>query len=448
MEGLDEASAQAFREAKWCFTDEEFPNITNSFLCHRLPNTIGRIFAENSGNGETQSSRSTPDSTTDFLERAKCVFSAPFLRHLGAKFDAFDSLCGDSLAGGFLSAKSYEAWAAVFAENTLHYYLEAPARKSHEPGPIAAGKRMPIPQFDGTGDEPTPPAPMRQIVLKGKTIKEAWHQNEDIRRMTGFERLPNQNWTPSVPGGAPVFHGTSRHLRSADGEANIDLAFSQNPTKLERVPGLTQLYPATPDLAGIFTSFSALRSFLWAVFVGDVIRDPPGPSHATVLDKPFRMRDQPYRGVLLAQFHSTQPAPSGISWYQIPVGKEDAWRWALVNPEPRHPRTSEGWWKVGLGVLHGQDTADFPDLVHGKDLPSLRQCLGPFPCNRAFLWQSAWISDKSALALQKKISEIYAISFEREEEQPETTSGKKESAFRTFGRKLGKKFTGKKGGKQ
>ncbi|MBE3045229.1 hypothetical protein IMZ48_22290 [Candidatus Bathyarchaeota archaeon] len=239
----------------------------------------------------------------------------PFIRHLDAKFDAFDTLCGEKIAGGFLSTGSYEAWVNVIADNTPRHYLAAAStsQRLYEPGPTATGKRMPIPQFDGTGDEPTPPAPMKQIVLKGKTIKEAWAQNEDIRSMTEFERLPHQNWTPSVPGGAPVFHGTSRHLKSADGEANIDLAFSQNPTGLERVEGLTQLYPATKDLAGIFTSFSAIRSFLWSVFVGDVIQDPPGPSRATVLDKPFRMRDQPYKGVVLAQFHSTQPAPSGIS---------------------------------------------------------------------------------------------------------------------------------------
>lgn len=98
--------------------------------------------------------------------------------------------------------------------------------------------------------------------------------------------------------------------------------------------------------------------------------------------------------------------------------------------------------------IHGRDTTEFPDLIHGKDLPSIQNRLRQFPCQRALLWQSAWMTREAMLALNQRGTAIRAISFEREE--PQAPEREKKDCFSTMTRALGKEFkkiVGKKSGK-
>lgn len=402
-----------------------------------LDMSISQIF-NRAGSGNEPDS--PPVSTEDFLAKSACVFSPAFSAHLREKFNTFDVVCGHPVADGFMSLDTTISWTSIITWNTLGHYLaivekedideEEDKKKPTEKKPLRFG----VPQFDGTDEGPLPPQEITQITLRGTTISQAWANSEAVRDFTEFDRINLQNWSPSVPGGAPVFRGTSTHLETSEWEQIMDHELSTNPTALGRVGGKTQLFPESNDCQGIYTSFSALRSFLWAVFHGEVIQDPPRPTAAATLRKPFRMRNQDFRGVLLLMFNTHQPAPPGMSSYQIPAGQEEAWLRA-VNVESRYRSSSRNPWTGQFKEIHGKDTTCFPDVIHGRDLPTLRTQLRAFPCNQALLWQSAWMSEGAAYSLNRGIAGIYAISFEVDPPLVEET--KKRGKVGTLGRKLG-----------
>lgn len=427
---------EAIRRAEWCFTEGSYPNISNAFRLACLPDTISRIFEEHSNDGNIAGD-SCPSSAKDLFSRASSVFSTSFVAHLELRFREFDILCGGPAADTFLSAGTYQTWTNTIADNAFRYYLATTSKEQHLEEPSRTSpESVSIPQFDAPFEAPAP-IPISQIHLKGSTLKQAWAENNDLRQLFPFERLPLQSWTPSTPGGAPIFHGTSHHLQDARCQADLDSALASYPTRLVRAPGRTQLYPLSHGISGFCTSFSALRSFLWAVFMSEVIQDPPRPSRASSLQQTFHMRGEAFTGIILVEFHSNQPAPPGLDWYQIPNGREEEWSSIALSLGP-YMSTTTNIWTDDLKAIHGQDTPKFPDIVHGKDLPPLQNSLRAFPCQRALLWQSAWMSEKAMVALNQRVSAIHAISFERT--GPLAPEKKKKGSFSTMTRALGDQF--------
>ncbi|KAK5997960.1 hypothetical protein PT974_00328 [Cladobotryum mycophilum] len=434
--------SRGLKKAQGCFTKPAFPTIRNGYYLCALPEAISSTFAYDAKNRED----TIPISAADLLSKTACIFSPKFLSHLAQKFKDFDKLCGEPLVDGFLSVHSCQEWALMITENTLHHYINS-AKKPNFPfcGASATKTRTPrspfitadatISQFDGPADSSPEPIPIKQIHLKGPDLKQAWRKNEDILDITKFERLLLGDWTPSKPGGAPVFHGTAMHLKDLRSQSVVDAMIGTNPTNVHRWPGKTQIYPNDKDFAGIFTSFSAARSFLWAVFKSEVIQDPPGSTPTTALQYQFRLRNQDYQGVILLQFDSCQPAPPNLSWYQIPAGQESAWI-DVVDPWSKSLDFHNIW--IGpLKAIHGKDTLTYPSVVHGKDIPSLHESLKGFPCKQALLWQTAWMSKEAALDLNKRISGIYAISWEMKEKETPAPEPKKLGKFATLTRKFG-----------
>lgn len=266
---------EALKRAEWCFHESAYPSIGNAFQLACLSDVISKIFREHL-NDDHDAEASSPSSVKDFLSKTASIFSRPFLAHLESKFEEFDKLCGEPVADGFLSVGTYHAWTNLIAANTIRYYRATTSDEQNlSEAPQKTSEIVDISQFDGHSDQPPSAIPVSQISLKGTTLKQAWAEKEEVGRLFSFERLPLQNWTPSTPGGAPVFHGTSHHLIDAESLRDLDNALSSNPTQLGRFPGETQLYPLSTDISGFYTSFSALRSFLWSVFNGEVIQDPP-----------------------------------------------------------------------------------------------------------------------------------------------------------------------------
>lgn len=432
--GYDDLLQLALERGKWCFTPDAFPTVGNGYRLACLDMSISQVF-NRAGSGDGPNS--LPVSTEDFLTKSSCVFSPAFSAHLREKFNTLDVACGQPVADGFMSLDTIISWTSIITWNTLGHYLAIVEKEDivEEEGKKKPTEKKP-PQFDGTEEGPLPLKEITQITLRGTTISQAWADNEAVKEFTGFDRHHLPNWSPSVPGRAPVFRDTSTHLETPEWEQIIDHELSTNPTALGRVRGKAQLFPESNDCQGIYTSFSALRSFLWAVFHGEVIQDPPRPTAlapATLL-KCFRMRNQDFRGILLLMFSSQQPTPQGMSSYQVPAGQEAAWLRA-VNFESRYKSSSRNAWTGHLKEIHGKDTASFPDIIHGRDLPTLRAQLRAFPCNQALLWQTAWMSEDAASSLNRGIVGIYAISFE--EITPLAKKMRKRGKVGTLGRKLG-----------
>lgn len=369
-----------------------------------------------------QKLRQPPTSVDDFITKMQGLFNAEFLQHFKEKCEAFDDLCGFLLSDAFIGHLSYLQWAELIGSNCFEACLRKVKGKNQM---LKAKSTFTASQFDGSSDQPLP---VTQIHLKGEDLKQAWATNSDTARISAFERLQLRDWTPSAMGGAEVFHGTT----ACDG---MDQALASTPTRLARSGLSSQVFPAG-DTVAIFTSFSVMRSFLWAAFKAAVIEDPPGPTPSGLLRTPFQLRGQTYHGVIVIKFHSSQPAPGGLTNYQIPVGQESAWN-HLVKQCGSSIIMGREFWRNNARSIHGQSTGGFPDIVHGKDLPGLRNALGEFPCNKSLLWQTAWISMEAADALNARAAHVYAISFEREEAPQSQSKNGKKKGVSGFARKFG-----------
>ncbi|KAL2761131.1 hypothetical protein ACRALDRAFT_1066500 [Sodiomyces alcalophilus JCM 7366] len=339
--------------------------------------------------------RQPPISVDDFIANMQGLFNDQFLQNFKEKCEAFDNLCGSPVSDAFIGHYSYLQWATIIGDGCFDAC------------------------FDGTSDEPDEPLPVTQIHLRGKTLKQAWQTNPDAPFISTFERLRLVGWTPSATNGAEVFHGTTPTTAVME-------SLASTPTRLSRFTSRSQIFPPGETQA-IFTSFSVMRAFLWAVFKASVIEDPPGPTESNALRNTFEFRGQTYQGVVVIKFWSSQPAPNGLTHYQIPVGQET--EWSSLAMQESSGKAGDFWRNV-VRSIHGQSTDDFPDLVHGKDLPYIQSALGQFPCNKNLLWQTAWISAEAAQALNARAAHIYMISFEREETTQSATESEPQSGKR------------------
>jgi hypothetical protein len=137
----------------------------------------------------------------------------------------------------------------------------------------------------------------------------------------------------------------------------------------------------------VWTAFSPFRTFLWAAFHADVICNFPTPI-VSKLTSEWKFENKTYKGVLLLQFSSNQPSPVGCSSYTIPPNQEEHWAaiatagGILPSEEP-----TRNLWERFVSI-HGQVRgSEWPDVVHGLELPSSRGILRRFTNHKTMLAQ-------------------------------------------------------------
>ena len=395
---------KTLKQASPCFKEEAFASIANGYRIAAVPHAV-KSLQLNRNNENPWALFANPSSVNDFISQTDHIFAPEFARHIQEKCAIFDRLCGAPISDAIFSELSLQERALEIVNNTLKFY-----DKPRPPFPGDRGRSR-----DGTSDSPPEarPIPITQMKLKGPTIKEAWRTNAAAQAINPLERVSLGQWNPSIstPSSLPVFHGTDAHLHENTAPI-LKQALEANPTMMRRAYGQTQLFPAG-QYCGIYTSFSAMRAFLWSCFKAEVIMDPPGPTTFSRLQQPFQLNGQNLRGTLLLEFDINQPAPAGLSWYMVPVGKESDW-FSRVRHSPSI-LTSTTAWGDSLKAIHGQDSLDYPDVTHGRDLPEIRNALADFPCNKTLLWQTAWMSEHAENILNERVTNIYAISFELED---------------------------------
>jgi hypothetical protein len=247
---------------------------------------------------------------------------------------------------------------------------------------------------------------LKQITLQGRTILDAWKSNAEAMDL-GFPASFPKDWSPAVPGFFDVFHGTFAHVR----HTGFREALSLSPFPgLRCSAAVNQIVPA--GFPCIYTSFSAVRSFLWAAFRAEVITDPPKRTVLDSLNTEWTSGGKIYRGVALFQFRSTQPAPSGLSYHIIEPGKEDAWFHAAKMSDTWAPTAADAWISKDLKNLHSSPEETWPDIVHGREINETRIKLRPFV--QDIFWRTTWCSLAAQCELNKRHKATYAISFELE----------------------------------
>jgi hypothetical protein len=224
-----------------------------------------------------------------------------------------------------------------------------------------------------------------QITLVGPNLLEAWNELSFTR---GLENAcPPENWSPLQHAGIYVYHGTAAHLGN---EAFINGLADRPFNGLVGKSNPNQITPGKDSIPIIWTSFSPFRAFLWAAFRADVIRNVPGMETLSNLSSEWEFAGTTYKGVLLLQFASVQPSPPGCSQYTIPVGQEENWAAiaAASRAVPAGEATTKLWRR--FRTIHQQSVnSEWPDVVHGLELPAARNSLRTF--TRQY-WRSVWFS--------------------------------------------------------
>jgi hypothetical protein len=231
--------------------------------------------------------------------------------------------------------------------------------------------------------------PFKQVTLVGPNLFEAWNQLSFTRNLENMCRQ-SSTWTPSQPGGLYVYHGIAAHIEFP----GFILALANRP--FNGLIGMSQRNQITPALGPgggnmpvVWTAFSPLGAFLWAVFRAEVVSNIPGPTTQSKSNQPWHYGNKTYEGVLVLQFSPSQPSPPGCRSYTIPIGKEEQWTniAAASNNVVASTEATKNLWQRFATIHRQGKESEWPDLVHGFKLGASRQSLQHFTKQ---LWRTVW----------------------------------------------------------
>lgn len=377
-----------------------------------------------------------PSSVLDFVRATEDIFSAQLHETLIDRAIAFNEVSGLQKAGYavsdiFIREYSTLKWMALITNFVAAHCEEVVAVQKNATG---AAPDVPTPrpgtsttaaQQTTTGAAPVRPGastvaagssttttpsscPIVQIELEGSTILEAWMGNSRMQELEREASERVESFDPSRGSCLPVYHGTpfppaayNLHLPSHR-QSNLHGSVSRN-----------QVAPASECLPVLWTGFSPLRCFLWAVFRADVI--PNGVIHhiPEPLAKTWKCEEHGgHKGVGLLKFYPLQPAPPGLSWYIIPRGQEPAWTercQAWTEPDALFvdpPITRETVWDF-FRDFHGGNPATWPHVLHCREFGDQRRLLSDFTQQ---LWRTVWAGE-GIQRLNESHEITFAISF-------------------------------------
>ncbi|KAF4879699.1 hypothetical protein CGCSCA1_v001204 [Colletotrichum siamense] len=357
------------------------------------------------------------------------VFHPDVSAQIASNIEEFDEIAGIECTDAFIGETKLRDWLKYLLDYTLSGL---------------AGAGCPFLRYDkaawsSTDDEGNPkdlhpgpnpgflefirPIDIEQINLKGTNILEAWRSHPVTRSLSRLKDRQDelrhdpanlgQTWTPATPGTNCVYTSTNEHF--------LRETWHRPFLPLNREIEENQMTPRF--VGGAITRFSPLREYLWTAFRTHMISLKPPVEELPHLRAPWTARDRKlYRGVLLTQYNSTQPAPAELSHYIVPEGQETAWGDLSLN---HWVGNAEAW--DHYRQIHGQGHREWPQVVHVKAYPS------PSPTTyqtHTNMWRTAWKDgfnsehnrdQKAIMYLSSQYKATFAISFER------TTTGSRAS---------------------
>ncbi|KAF6820621.1 hypothetical protein CPLU01_12710 [Colletotrichum plurivorum] len=205
-----------------------------------------------------------------------------------------------------------------------------------------------------------------------------------------------------------VYHGTSAHYNL------IEWPRYFTPTPFQALAAFTTANQiGLRFVPGLFTAFSPLRAFIWAVFKERMAcmtpsvtpSMTPSMAHLRRIQRSWFCNGAFYRGVVLFQFHCTQP--SGLTSCTIPAGKEKAWGDISQGPAAHCTPQSAAWKQ--FNAIHGKSRGKWPDVIHGlKYGPQLDHS----GTSRTNMWRSMWKGEEGVYHLNSQHAATFAVNFE------------------------------------
>jgi hypothetical protein len=323
-----------------------------------------------------------PTSVDDFLRTISPAFDLKYVKGFEASCYHFDHISGSltpssstssstsrhdaapNLSDSFICCLDFHSWITDICQAIALYCFKTitPGRKH---------THRAIPQYDGPSDmEPLSQAgvvddggPFKQVTLIGPDLFEAWNRLSFTRNLENVSPQ-SSTWTPSNPGGLYVYHGTAAHFEDPNFiVALANRAFNALIGRSRRNQITPALGPGGGNMPVVWTAFSPLGAFLWAVFRGAVVSNIPGHTIQSNSNKTWHYGNKTYEGVLVLQFSPSQPSPPGCSSYTIPIGKEEQWTniaAASNNVVASSEATTNHW--ARFATIHQQPKgSDWPD---------------------------------------------------------------------------------------
>lgn len=132
-----------------------------------------------------------------------------------------------------------------------------------------------------TPPPPRPVCPIIQVTLEGNDAFTAWASNPTLQAMEteSWPRLlGGATWDPPSRRRLPVFHGTQHYYYETHGSEvfmrHARYVLQRDGPRFQGLEGRVNVNPIAPAgqaLPVVWTGFSPLCCFLWAVFRADVI---------------------------------------------------------------------------------------------------------------------------------------------------------------------------------
>jgi hypothetical protein len=415
-----------------------------------------------------------PTSVEAFLSSTRHVLSGLYQESFRQHASAFDRLAEDSMAPGtfahhhlsdfFIQQRLSIEWLRMIINNVAAH-CDAMAKSTGPLPRTGPGQESHTTTIGTTSTikesllEPTETAPSHssgvttrpssvadcpivQIELRGHSLLPAWKSHPIMREMEDEATYPlrlshGSPWDPSRHPRLPVYHGTSSHV-----EHNDDGWLQQFTRRQATVQGtnfnhlmgspdrMNQVAPNVPLLPVTWTSFSAMRSFLWAMFLGEVIGHVPGPDQTKRLGRVWDcpLGDHKHTGVLLFKFRPQLPASADQSFWIMPRGSEADWnthRNSLQDTIKDPFLTADQAWDRFSDFHHGSPST-WPNALHCLEFGQQAIMLKAFTTQ---LWRTVWFGD-GIRSLNQSHEATYAITFSLEpkaHEEKDLPSGKLQS---------------------
>ncbi|KAK0655242.1 hypothetical protein B0T16DRAFT_8003 [Cercophora newfieldiana] len=389
-----------------------------------------------------------PKCIDDFLFSMQQILSSDASELIRSQAQAFDESVGiHGLADKFIGLRpAREAmldvidgiahWAENSAAQAVPFHpeqadpstLASGQQHANQPGneerhPSAEGSStMVLGSTTGQPSANTEPCPIIQLQLEGSTILEAWNGNPTTRAMEQLANMHERNADPTHFSfrALPVYHGT---------DASAGFAFQGSDEirhgMLYGSVTANQVAPRHPSLPILWTGFSPLRCFLWAVFKSDVLQPVPGPTVQSKLKTSWKCGDHEHVGVLLFKFQPALPSAPGEASYIIPPGREQ--EWTTLARAQTGSGAPESWWRQ-FAPIHRKVQPTWPETIHCREYGAQMSMLLPYIKQ---FWTTVWFGT-GITTLQASHQVTYSISFTQPRlEAPPTDKDTKAKKHRT-----------------
>lgn len=368
---------------------------------------------------DTRKFHEYPSSIPAFITIAGGVFCKKQIQTLTSHAKKFDKISGFSGATSdyFIATRpAVDSLRDVIRAIVLHAatqvqeLLNTPTNMARHTGPGA---------LDDT-------CPIVQIELEGPTLADAWNANATTKEMEELATSVPSDADPSSMAyrALAVYHGTAW----TGWDELMAPATPYEPSRtLRPASNRNQVAPGGPlcrdALKVVWTGFSPLRCFLWAVFQGEVLQQVPTGAAKARLEREWdcdpSFAPHTHKGVTLFKLRPTLPSAFGQSHYLMPKGREAEWndivkgleihvRGTHLPPIPEDLAAGAKYLWDRFSGIHRGTLDTWPNALHCREYGEQLATLRIFTKQT---WWTVWYGAEQIGALNRSREVAYAISF-------------------------------------